>query len=77
MVKGAAFLVAEVIPFVVRHQVHDGPFGQGCGLVEHEAPILDVRSNTAHLRTLRVSPLCGKRAYRAVLSVTERRIVAP
>jgi uncharacterized glyoxalase superfamily protein PhnB len=38
-VKDAALLVGKVITVVVRHQVDNGPFGEGCRLVENEPPL--------------------------------------
>jgi hypothetical protein len=47
LVQGTALVVGEVIAFVVNHQVGDRPLGQGCRIVENEAPLLDTRSETA------------------------------
>jgi hypothetical protein len=47
-VKDAALLVGKVITVVVRHQVDNGPFGQGRRLVENEPPLLYTRSERAH-----------------------------
>jgi hypothetical protein len=61
-VQRAPLLFGEVITFVVNHQVDNCPVGQGCGLVENEPALLDARSKTAHVPTVRVSQVPGKRS---------------
>jgi hypothetical protein len=61
-VQSATLLFGEVIAFVVDHQVDNCPVGQGCGLVENEPALFDTRSKTAHLPTVRVSQVPGKRS---------------
>jgi hypothetical protein len=61
-VQSAPLLFGEVITFVVNHQVDNCPVGQGCGLVENEPTFLDARSKTAHVATVRVSQVPGKRS---------------
>ena len=58
--QGAAFLVGEVITFVVSNQVNNRSLRQGCGLVEHEPPVLDMGSERAHVTTVTVSERPGK-----------------
>ena len=58
--QGAAFLVGEVITFVVSNQVNNRSLRQGCRLVEHEPPLLDMGSERAHVATVRVSERPGK-----------------
>jgi DNA-binding MarR family transcriptional regulator len=61
-VKSAPLLVGEVIAFVVDHEIDNCPVGQGCGLVENEPALLDARSESAHVPTVRVSRVTGKRS---------------
>src|SRR5580693_2175531 len=49
-------------PSSVDHQVDNCPVRQGCGLVENEAALLDARSKTAHVLTVRVSQVPAKRS---------------
>ncbi len=60
--QGAALVVGEVVTLIVRHQVDDRPVGQVCRFIEDEASLLDVRSERAHVLTVRVSSLPGKRS---------------
>src|SRR5207248_10738861 len=38
-VQGAAFLIREVVTFIIRNEVDYSPIGQSRGLVEHDAPL--------------------------------------
>ncbi len=51
--QGAAFLVGEVITFVVSNQVNNRSLRQGCRLVEHEPPLLDMGSERVHVVTVK------------------------
>lgn len=72
-VQSAAFLVGEVITFVVSNQVDDCPLGQGCRLVENEPPLLDTGSERAHVATVRVSerPSKGSRCATEPVDLAE------
>jgi hypothetical protein len=48
VIRSPAFLVGEVITFVVSSKVDNGPLQQGCRLVENEAPLLDVCHSRLH-----------------------------
>lgn len=61
-VLGVALVVGEVITFVISDQVQDHPLGQSRRLVENEPPLLDTRSQTAHVPTVRISDLPSKRS---------------
>jgi hypothetical protein len=54
-VQGAAFVVGQIVSFVVRNEVDNRAFGQRGGFVEHEASIFDTSSQRAHAATVRLS----------------------
>ncbi len=43
-VQRSTFLVSQVVPFVVRDEVDDGPIGESRRLVQDEATFLDASS---------------------------------
>ncbi len=59
--QGLALIVREVVTLVVRNEVDNRPLGQSGRLVENEPPVLDTRLERAHVATVRVSAVAGKR----------------
>lgn len=53
--QGAAFVLGKIVTFIVRDEVDYGPFTQGRRLVKHDAPVLNTRSEGAHVLTIRPS----------------------
>jgi hypothetical protein len=51
--QGAPLFTGKVIAFIIGNEVDDRPVSQGRRLVEHDAPILDARSEGAHIATIR------------------------
>lgn len=68
----AAFGVCEVVTLVVGNEVDNGTLGECGRLVENKPPLLDTRSERAHVSTVSVSSMPGKRSRRS----TERLDVA-
>ena len=54
--------IREVVTLVVRHEVDNRPLGQGRWLVQDKPPVLDSRSEWAHVTTVRVWGKPGKRS---------------
>jgi hypothetical protein len=54
-VQGPAFVLGEIVTFVIRDEVYYSPFAQSGRLVKHDAPVLDTRSEWAHTSTIRPS----------------------
>ncbi len=63
--QGLALIVREVVTLVVRNEVDNRPLGQSGRLVENEPPVLDTRLERAHVATVRVSAVAGKRVMPA------------
>lgn len=63
--QGAALVVSEVVTLVVRHEVDNRPLGQSGRLVENKPPLFDTGSERAHVATVRVSSMPGKRSRHA------------
>jgi hypothetical protein len=61
-VECATLVVGEVIAFVIGHQVDNCPLAEGGLLVENEPRILHTCWETAHVPTVRVSRMPGKRS---------------
>lgn len=60
-VQGATLVVGEVITFVVSYRVDDRSLGQRRRLIEDEPVLFNTGSETAHVPTVRVSEVPGKR----------------
>lgn len=67
--QSAALGVSEVVTLVVCDEVDNRTLGQRCRLVQDEPPLLDTRSERAHVATVRLSKLPGKRSRRATKPV--------
>ncbi len=77
--QGLSLIVREVVTLVVRNEVDNRPLGQSGRLVENEPPVLDTRLERAHVATLRVSAVAGKRVmprHGALRSAEARRSMA-
>jgi hypothetical protein len=48
-VEGATLPVREIVTFIIRDEVDDRPFAQSGRLVKHNAPVLNARSQGAHI----------------------------
>jgi hypothetical protein len=55
LVQGTALFLGEIVTFIVRDEVDYGPFAQRGRLVENDAPVLNARSEGAHVSTIRPS----------------------
>lgn len=60
--QSAALVVRKIVTFVVGNQIDNRPLGQCCRLVQDEPPFFDARSERAHLSTVGVSSVPGKRS---------------
>ena len=60
--EGAALVIGEIITLIVRDKVDNGPLGQSRRLVENKPPLFDTGSERAHVATVRVSSMPGKRS---------------
>ena len=45
----AAFLLAEIVAFIVHNQLDNRPLGQVCWFVQYQSTIFYARSKTAHI----------------------------
>ncbi len=68
----AALGVCEVVTLVVGNEVDNSTLGECGRLVENKPSLLDTRSERAHVSTVGVSSMPGKRSRRS----TERLDVA-
>ena len=60
-VQSPAFVVGQIVIFVVRNEVDNRAFGQRGRFVEHEPAFLDTSSQGTHGITVRFSHASGKR----------------
>ena len=58
--KAAAFLVVEIVPFVVGDQIDNRAVRQRRRFVENQTPFLDASTERAHVDTVRPSTIIGK-----------------
>jgi len=61
-VQSAALVVRKIVTLVVGNEIDHRPLWQRCRLVQDEPPLFDGRSERAHVSTVRVSSIPGKRS---------------
>lgn len=47
--KPTAFILAQIVTFIVDNQLDNCPFGQVCWFIQYQSTFLDARSKTAHI----------------------------
>ncbi len=52
MVEGPTLFICEIVAFIICDEVDDGPVSQRGRLIQHDAPILNARSQ-AQVDTIR------------------------
>ncbi|HJU12717.1 MAG TPA: hypothetical protein VJ728_17665 [Candidatus Binataceae bacterium] len=61
--ESVAFIVAEVIPFIIDNQLDYGPFWEIRWFIKQQTPFLHSRAKTTHMHTVQPQPDLGQPAH--------------